>query len=197
MLFGKSSATVIFPHELDKMNPIEISDPETSLEVAFVPRYSIECLSEDWKRKDLRGIYILLSDLQFTSTFSVYVASVEQGFEQVLYERNEKSGFWSNAVLFANHDGVNLTDEQRLNLCAYVAHLLNSGAHIKVLSEHEELPNLSSEQLTELELMALFVVRMLFLKGYRSHSLAKAVHPLELHASELDDDSTSLATEAE
>lgn len=196
MMFGKPSATVVFPHELDTMNPIEISDPATSLEVAFVPRYSIEHLSADWKREDLQGIYILLSDLQFTSTFSVYVGSVRSGFEQELYARNEKSGFWSNAVLFANHDGENLTAEQSQTLATYVGSLLSHGNHIKVLSEHEELPDLSSEQQAELELMSLFVVRMLFLKGYRSHSLAKAVHPLEVHADELDDNSAPLLAES-
>lgn len=194
MLFGNPSAAIMWPRKLDTMNPIQISDPVTSLEVAFVPRYSIEHLSADWKREDLRGIYILLSDLQFTSTFKVYVGSVDQGFEQALYERNEKSSFWSNVVLFANHDGVNLTDEQATKLATYVGHLLNSGNHIKVLSEHEELPELPSAQLAELELMALFVVRVLFLQGYRSHSLAKAVHPLELHATELDDGSAPLLT---
>lgn len=187
MLLGKPSptASISFPAELDKMNPIEISDPATSLEVAFVPRYSIEHLSASWKQQELRGIYILLSDLQFTSTFKVYVGSVNSGFEQALFERNEKSSFWSNVMLFANHDGVNLTDEQATTLSTYVAHLLSSGNHIKVLSEHEELPEVSAEQRTELELMALFVVRILFLQGYRSHSLAKALHPLELRAAEL------------
>lgn len=186
MYFGKPSATAVFPKELNAMEPIEISDPLTSLEAAFVPRYSIEHLSAPWQRADLRGVYVLLSDLQFTSTFTVYVGATEQGYEQALQERNEHAGFWSHAILFANHNGVNLTSEQTRGLDGRLKELFSCGRHIQVLhddlSESVATAELNGTDIQFVDLMALFVVRVMFLKNYRSASLAKAVRPLELAA---------------
>ena len=182
-MFGKPSATVIFPNELNSLNPIEVSDPNTSLEAAFLQRYAIESLSSPWKREDLCGVYVLLSDLQFTSRFKVYVGSTSEGFERPLLERNEKSHFWSNAILFSNHDGENLTVEQVRQLEAELVRLLSTGSHIELQNpEESEDAETSSDEQEFIEEMALFVVRIMFLQGYRSGSLARAMHAIESHS---------------
>lgn len=179
-MFGKPSATIVFPKKLDSLNPIEVSDPLTSLEAAFVERYAIESLSQDWKRDDLSGIYLLLSDHVFTNSFRVLVGCTHRGFEGLLQDRNEDVGFWSTAMLFCNHDGENLTVEQAEELKNEIIRLLQSGHHIQVDNDlFDNGQSLKPNDQEFIEDMALFVIRMMFLQGYRSGSLAKAVKEIE------------------
>jgi hypothetical protein len=178
-------ATVKFPDELNTMFPIEIADPATGLEAGFVQRYSIEELPEWWKNEELNGVYILLSDLQFTNSFRAYVGATFDGFDEVLQLRNAKVRFWSNAIMFAS---PTLTPDDTAQVEVLINKLLHTGFHIKTESDLDELetdehPDYSIENVHQIPQhirdMALFIVRVLFLKGYRSASLAKAVHAIE------------------
>jgi len=192
MVADRPTAVITFPPVLNTMCPIEIGDPTTGLAAAFVPRYSIDYITEAWQSEGLNGVYLLLSDLRFTDGFRAYVGVTTDGFQRALEQRNERTHWWSNAILFASPNGAGLTAAQTAELKAVLASLLQRGAHVTVETDDAEPESLdrqaaqvehdgtATSSLTEA--MVLFIVRVMFLKGYRSGSLARAVHQFEATA---------------
>lgn len=174
---AKPSANITFPSELDSLEPIEICDPLTDMKAAFVGRYARDYITTPWKVIGLCGIYVLLSDLKPDGSFDAYVGYTKTGFERRLFAHDESKDYWTQAILFTR---PTLTSTQAQWLEGEIVRLLKAGNHVNVhnirYTGDETLPD---GERGVVENLALFVMRVLFLRGYRSSSLAREVTILE------------------
>lgn len=183
----RASATVFFPTDLDSLEPIELFDGLTQMEAAFVGRSAINSIPEKWARIGMCGIYVLLSNLTGElgeGEFEAYVGYTKTGFERRLFSHDDNKNFWAQAILFTR---PNLTSTQAQWLEGDIVRLLKAGDHVKVhnirYTGDETLPE---SELEAMERISLFVMRILFLRGYRSRSLAVKVKILEEKTSQVD-----------
>lgn len=164
--------TVLAPYSLDSMKPLEIIDEDSNLKAAFVERYAIEHVTNDWK-SNACGFYILFSHLRADHTFDVYVGRTSANFLRRLRSHDEQKDYWNTALLVQKNNNQGFTSTQSGYLEGRMRDILDISANVTV---HNSAPTgdatIAEHEKYLMEKVILSTLRMMFLRGYRNASMA-------------------------
>lgn len=164
--------TVLAPYSLDSMQPLEIIDEDSNLKAAFVERYAIEHVTNDWK-SNACGFYILFSHLRADHTFDVYVGRTSANFLRRLRSHDEQKDYWNTALLVQKNNNQGFTSTQSGYLEGRMRDILDISSNVTV---HNSAPTgdatIAEHEKYLMEKVILSTLRMMFLRGYRNASMA-------------------------
>ena len=161
---------VLAPHSLDSLLPLEIMDDSSAMRAAFVEKYGIWNLPENWK--DACGFYVLFSPLRDDNSFEAYVGKATNGFYRRLKTHHEEKAWWRTAILFYRDTSSGFTSTQSSYLEGRMRDILDSSPHVTVhniaATGDRALPEWEKPAM---EAVILSALRIMFLRGYRNASM--------------------------
>lgn len=162
--------TVLAPESLDSMSPLCIIDSSSNVKGAFVERYAIEHLDEQWRNSC--GYYILFSHMNSNNSFEAYVGKASNGFHRRLKDHNETKDYWRTALLICRAGELGFTSTESAFLEGRMRDILDLSSHVTV---HNIAPTgdrtLPAWEENAMEKVILSTLRMMFLRGYRNASM--------------------------
>lgn len=158
------------PHSVDSMLPIEITDDMYAMNFAFVERYGIENLPEDWKTS--QGIYILFSHLKPGQDFEAYVGQTVNSFHKRLNRHNKERDFWDVAILARRTTPEGLNSLHLNSIEGQLRDILEASPNVHV---HNGYPTgdktLQASDANLVDEISLSIMRAIFIRGYRTQAM--------------------------
>lgn len=158
------------PRSLDSMLPLEIIDEMSAMNMAFVERYGIHHLPEEWQ--NAQGVYILFSHLKPGYHFEAYVGQTLSRFHQRLTRHDKERPFWDTAILARRMTPGGLNSLQLNALEGKLRDILDASANVTV---HNGYPTgdktLQAGDAHLVDSITLSIMRVMFMRGYRNQHM--------------------------
>jgi superfamily II DNA helicase RecQ len=166
------------PYSLDSLMPLEITDDMYAMNMAFVERYGIHNLPEDWKNS--QGIYILFSHLKPGYRFEAYVGQTLSSFHQRLVRHDKERDFWDTAILARRTTSVGFNSLQLNALEGKLRDILDASPNVHV---HNGYPTgdktLQAGDSNLVDEITLSIMRVMFMRGYRNQHMGAEADRLQ------------------
>lgn len=161
---------VLAPQSLDSLLPLEIIDDTSAVRAAFVEKYGIHSLPDNWKNSC--GFYILFSPLRDDNSFEAYVGKATNGFFNRLNHHYDDKSWWRTAMLVYRDTTAGFSSTQSSYLEGRMRDILDLSPHVTV----HNIASTGDRTLPEwekpaMESVVLSALRIMFLRGYRNASM--------------------------
>lgn len=175
----KTSLTVGIPNTLNSLEPIEIKDEQANLHAAYVERYAVQNLPEEFD-KNVEGFYVLLSHINPDNTFTAYVGKTDWSFSRRLKSHLDNKDFWKLAILFKKNSNDGFTRNQTAYMEGELVKALSSSPNVTVTNEKPTGDRTFNEwDKPYMEQVLLATLRILFIRGYRNAHMGAITQTLE------------------